>query len=116
MLFDLTELLEDILVHDFGLTRSNSCFDNYRQTTATSNMKTENVLKNALTRMHFMAESEMSSASGAFLRQQTRLERSAVAISASHLEETGRTVMTNKFMATNKVFQFYCMHRCWQLA
>ena len=69
-------------------------------------MQAENVLQNAMTRIHFMDECEIAKASSAFLKQQTKLEKSSISLAAGNLDISGRTFLSNSFLQANKVFMF----------
>lgn len=71
--------------------------------TTASNNQPENVLQNIMMRVHFSTQHDSQKASCAFLKQQTRLDKSAVSLSASNLERHGRTILTKQFIKNHKV-------------
>lgn len=75
----------------------------FRQMSITSNKRAKNVTENIIIRTHFISDESVTRASQRFLRQHTRIERSAVSLSAAHLTPSGRTILTKDFMHKNGV-------------
>lgn len=71
--------------------------------TAASNKSGSNVIKNIMIRTHFATEAGVDSASEKFLREQTRIERSAVSLAACYVMPADRTIIDKSFISRNQV-------------
>ena len=68
-----------------------------------SNNHPENVLTNIMVRLNITLKVQSDLSSDAFLKAQTRLDKSTISLSASNVELGRGTLLTKSFMEHNKV-------------
>lgn len=71
--------------------------------TRATNNHPENVLTNIMIRVHYALKVQSNSASEAYLKSQSRLDKSAISLSSRDLEDGRGTLLTKSFMRQNKV-------------